>query len=93
MTGAKGDALELIRSLKEQYPDETEDQLISWFLKELEGDQALCAGLSSLIPNRLSGGVSGGSHGVVPSAHPHAWGGVERCREQSWFGHSRAQAP
>ena len=41
MTGAKGDALELIRSLKEQYPDETEDQLISRFLKELEGDQAL----------------------------------------------------
>jgi len=40
MTGAKGDALELIRSLKEQYPDETEDQLISR-LKELEGDQAL----------------------------------------------------
>jgi hypothetical protein len=31
MTGAKGDALELIRSLKEQYPDETEDQLISRF--------------------------------------------------------------
>jgi hypothetical protein len=31
VTGAKGDALELIRSLKEQYPDETEDQLISRF--------------------------------------------------------------
>ena len=28
MTGAMRDALELIRSLKEQYPDETEDQLI-----------------------------------------------------------------
>ena len=41
MIGAKGDALELIRSLKEQYPHETEDQLISRFLKELEGDQAL----------------------------------------------------
>jgi hypothetical protein len=41
MTGAMRDALELIRSLKEQYPDETEDQLISRFLKELEGDQAL----------------------------------------------------
>jgi hypothetical protein len=26
MTGAMRDALELIRSLKEQYPDETEDQ-------------------------------------------------------------------
>ena len=26
---------------EEQYPDETEDQLISRFLKELEGDQAL----------------------------------------------------
>jgi hypothetical protein len=33
MTEAMRDALELIRSLKEQYPDETEDQL--------EGDQAL----------------------------------------------------
>ena len=41
MTGAMRDALELIRSLKEQYPDETEDQLISRFHKELEGDQAL----------------------------------------------------
>ena len=41
MTEAMRDALELIRSLKEQYPDETEDQLISRFLKELEGDQAL----------------------------------------------------
>ena len=45
MTGAMRDALELIRSLKEQYPDETEDQLISRFLKELEGDQALKMGL------------------------------------------------
>jgi hypothetical protein len=27
------DALELIRSLKEQYPDETEDQLISGSIK------------------------------------------------------------
>jgi hypothetical protein len=41
MTEAMRDALELIRSLKEQYPDETEDQLISRFHKELEGDQAL----------------------------------------------------
>jgi hypothetical protein len=41
MTGAMCDAFELIRSLKEQYPDETEDQLISRFQKELEGDQAL----------------------------------------------------
>jgi hypothetical protein len=41
MTGAMRDALELIRSLKEQYPDETEDQLISRFQKELEGDRAL----------------------------------------------------
>jgi hypothetical protein len=41
MTGAIRDALELIRSLKEQYPDETEDQLISRFQKELDGDQAL----------------------------------------------------
>ncbi len=41
MTGAMRDALELIRSLKKQYPDETEDQLVSRFQKELEGDQAL----------------------------------------------------
>ena len=41
MRGAMRDALELIRSLKEQYPDETEDQLISRFHKELEADQAL----------------------------------------------------
>jgi hypothetical protein len=41
MTGAMRDALELIRSLKETHPDETEDQLISRFQKELEGDQAL----------------------------------------------------
>ena len=40
-TGAMSDALELIRSLKKQYPDETEDQLISRFQKELEGDRAL----------------------------------------------------
>jgi hypothetical protein len=41
MTGAMRDALELMRSLKERYPDETEDQLISRFQKELEGDQTL----------------------------------------------------
>jgi len=41
MTGAMRDALELIRSLKKQYPDETEDQLVSRFLKELEADRAL----------------------------------------------------
>ena len=41
MTGAMRDALELIRSLKETHPDETEDQLISRFQKELEGDRAL----------------------------------------------------
>jgi hypothetical protein len=45
MTGAMRDALELIRSLKEQYPDETEDQLISRFQKELEDDRALKRGL------------------------------------------------
>jgi hypothetical protein len=45
MTGAIPDALELIRSLKEQYPDETEDQLISRFQKELEDDPALKRGL------------------------------------------------
>jgi hypothetical protein len=31
MTGAMRDALELTRSLKKQYPDETEDQLVSRF--------------------------------------------------------------
>jgi 2-polyprenyl-6-methoxyphenol hydroxylase-like FAD-dependent oxidoreductase len=41
MTGAMRDALELIRSLKEQYPKETEDRLISRFQKELEGDKTL----------------------------------------------------
>jgi hypothetical protein len=35
MTGAMRDALELIRSLKEQYPNETEDRLINRFLKEV----------------------------------------------------------
>jgi 2-polyprenyl-6-methoxyphenol hydroxylase-like FAD-dependent oxidoreductase len=40
MTGAMRDALELIRSLKKQYPDETEDQLVSRFQKELEADLA-----------------------------------------------------
>jgi hypothetical protein len=39
--GAMRDALELIRSLKKQYPDETEDQLVSRFQKELEDDRAL----------------------------------------------------
>ena len=41
MTGAMRDALELIQSLKKQYPDETEDQLVSRFHKELEADRAL----------------------------------------------------
>ena len=41
MTAAMRDALELIRSLKKQYPDETEDQLVSRFQKELEADRAL----------------------------------------------------
>ena len=41
MTGAMRDALELIRSLKKQYPDDTEDQLVSRFQKELEADRAL----------------------------------------------------
>jgi DNA-directed RNA polymerase sigma subunit (sigma70/sigma32) len=41
MTGAMRDALELIRSLKKRYPDDTEDQLVSWFQKELGADRAL----------------------------------------------------
>ena len=40
MTEGMRDALGLIRSLKKQYPDETEDQLISRFQKELEADRA-----------------------------------------------------
>ena len=39
MTGATRDALELIRSLKKQYPDETDDQLVSRFQKELEATE------------------------------------------------------
>ena len=39
-TEATRDALELIRSLKKQYPDETEDQLVSRFQKEREADRA-----------------------------------------------------
>ena len=53
MTGAMRDALELIRSLKEQYPDETEDQLISRFQKELERDQALKRALMRDVFNEL----------------------------------------
>jgi hypothetical protein len=33
--------LELIRSLKKQYPDEIEEQLVSRFQRELEADRAL----------------------------------------------------
>ena len=39
MTGASRDALELIRSRKKQYPDETDDQLVSRFQKELEATE------------------------------------------------------
>jgi hypothetical protein len=53
MTEAMRDALELIRSLKEQYPDETEDQLISRFQKELEGDQTLKRALMRDVFNEL----------------------------------------
>ena len=50
MTGAMRDALELIRSLKKQYPGETEDQLVSRFQKELEADRALKrAGLTASL--------------------------------------------
>ncbi len=37
MTRAMSDALELIRHLTEQFPDETEDQLIGRFLKDFRG--------------------------------------------------------
>jgi 2-polyprenyl-6-methoxyphenol hydroxylase-like FAD-dependent oxidoreductase len=53
MTGAMRDALELIRSLKKQYPDETEDQLISRFQKELEDDRALKRALMRDVFNGL----------------------------------------
>jgi hypothetical protein len=60
MTGAMRDALELIRSLKKQYPDETEDQLISRFLKELESDQALKRAVLRDIFNELLQGLGEG---------------------------------
>jgi 2-polyprenyl-6-methoxyphenol hydroxylase-like FAD-dependent oxidoreductase len=53
MTGAMRDALELIRRLKKQYPDETEDQLISRFQKELEDDRALKRALMRDVFNGL----------------------------------------
>jgi hypothetical protein len=53
MTGAMRDALELIRSLKKQYPDETEDQLVSRFQKELEGDRALKRAIMREVFNAL----------------------------------------
>ena len=53
MTGAMRDALELIRSLKKQYPDETEDQLIGRFQKELEADRALKRDLMRDVSNGL----------------------------------------
>jgi 2-polyprenyl-6-methoxyphenol hydroxylase-like FAD-dependent oxidoreductase len=53
MTGAMRDALELIRSLKKQYPDETVDQLISRFQKELEDDRALKRALMRDVFNGL----------------------------------------
>jgi hypothetical protein len=60
MTGAMREALELIRSLKKQYPDETEDQLVSRFQKELESDQALKrAVLRHRHPSILKGGTPG----------------------------------
>jgi hypothetical protein len=60
MTGAMRDALELIRSLKEQYPDETEDQLISRFQKELEDDRALKRGLMRDVFKDLLQGLGEG---------------------------------
>jgi hypothetical protein len=53
LTGALSDALELIRSLKVQFPDETEDQLISRFLKEREGDQAFKRAVLRDVLNHL----------------------------------------
>ena len=53
MTGAMRDALELIRSLKKQYPDETEDQLVSRFQKELEADLALKRAVMREVFNNL----------------------------------------
>ena len=53
MTGALSDALELIGSLKEQFPDDTDDQLISRFLKEREGDQAFKRAVLRDVVNHL----------------------------------------
>jgi len=53
MPGARRDARELIRSLKELYPDETEDQTISRFRKELEADQALQRAVLRDVFNQL----------------------------------------
>ena len=53
MTAAMRDALELIRSLKKQYPDETEDQLVSRFQKELEVDRALKRAVMREVFNAL----------------------------------------
>ena len=53
MTGAMHDALELIRSRKKQYPDETEDQLVSRFQKELEADLALKRAVMREVFNNL----------------------------------------
>jgi 2-polyprenyl-6-methoxyphenol hydroxylase-like FAD-dependent oxidoreductase len=53
MTSAMRDALELIRSLKKQYPDETEDQLVSRFQKELEADRALKRAIMREVFNAL----------------------------------------
>jgi hypothetical protein len=53
MTAAMRDALELIRSLKKQYPDDTEDQLVSRFQKELEADRALKRAVMREVFNAL----------------------------------------
>ena len=53
MTGVLSDALELIRSLKVQFPDETNDQLISRFLKEREGDPAFKRAVLRDVLNHL----------------------------------------
>jgi 2-polyprenyl-6-methoxyphenol hydroxylase-like FAD-dependent oxidoreductase len=90
MTAAMRDALELIRSLKKQYPDETEDQLVSRFQKELEGDRALKRAVMREVFNdllqearcdraavtypELNGRVRGAEHTVDSLTPPHAWG-------------------
>ena len=69
MTGAMRDALELIRSLKKQYPDETEDQLVSRFQKELEADRALKRAVMREVFNDLLQELDKGATELMAPRH------------------------